>query len=137
MPHVNVAERRAYEQAYRQRPDYKARRKAYNEANKEKLQAWQKANYEANRESRIVKSFKQHLKATYGIDFLTYSALLIVQAGRCASCSKPMRDPHVDHDHADNKVRGLLCRGCNTAIGHVDDSIPQLLQCVDYLKRFQ
>ena len=57
------------------------------------------------------------------------------QKGVCAACGRP---PHrtrldVDHDHATNEVRGLLCRGCNLALGGVEDDPQTLLRLIQYL----
>lgn len=46
------------------------------------------------------------------------------QRGRCAMCqvSDSFFDANLvkDHDHGTGKVRGLLCRGCNSAEPHSD-----------------
>lgn len=53
--------------------------------------------------------------------------MLAEQGYVCAICHQPERAKHpedadevtrlaVDHDHATGEVRGLLCRGCNTAL---------------------
>ncbi len=43
---------------------------------------------------------------------------------RCAICGIPAAwDLVVDHDHKTGKVRGLLCRSCNTLEGMASDSI--------------
>lgn len=41
---------------------------------------------------------------------------------------------HVDHDHAAGRIRGLLCGRCNTAMGHLGDSIEMLTGLVQYLE---
>lgn len=41
----------------------------------------------------------------------------------------------IDHDHATGKVRGLLCSTCNSALGHVHDSIETLQNLITYLKK--
>jgi hypothetical protein len=52
----------------------------------------------------------------------TYTALFDIQQGVCAICKAPppAGEPlHLDHDHATNEVRGLLCSGCNTGLGYL------------------
>ena len=46
------------------------------------------------------------------------------QNGCCAVCGKHQsefkRIFDVDHDHVTGKVRGLLCRSCNTGLGYYE-----------------
>jgi len=64
----------------------------------------------------------------YGISIQDYEDLLEQQEGLCAICGEPQstvalngkKPLHVDHDHVNGRVRGLLCKNCNTAIGHVE-----------------
>jgi hypothetical protein len=41
---------------------------------------------------------------------------------------------NIDHCHETNEVRGILCSGCNTGLGHLGDNIDGLLRAVAYLK---
>lgn len=81
----------------------------------------------------------------HGITVEDYSRLLARQGGGCAICSarpeprgegrhRPNDVLHVDHDHATGRVRGLLCHGCNCAIGFMEDDTDRLLAAVAYLK---
>lgn len=81
----------------------------------------------------------------YGITLEEFESLWDQQDGKCANpqcastyeksdMSRKKDGLHVDHDHLTNKVRGLLCRGCNTALGHVDDSIARLRGLIAYLE---
>lgn len=68
----------------------------------------------------------------YGISYAEYEAMCKAQGGRCALCRKvpkrrrlrkdgvPWAGLLVDHDHGNGAVRGLLCMGCNIAMGRVD-----------------
>lgn len=40
---------------------------------------------------------------------------------------------HIDHDHETGQLRGLLCHGCNTAIGLLGDDTDRLRRAIDYL----
>ena len=76
----------------------------------------------------------------YGLDEEAFEILFRKQKGRCACCGDPLkrtkRGLHIDHDHKKNRVRALLCGGCNTGLGQFKDSIKRLLCAVTYLRRF-
>lgn len=58
------------------------------------------------------------------------------QNGLCAICEKPdlTRKLSVDHNHENNKLRDLLCRRCNLAIGQLFDSPMLLRKAADYIE---
>ena len=58
-------------------------------------------------------------KCRYGITIDEYNKMLQVQNGRCAICGELPSNKRlcIDHDHNTGAVRGLLCIGCNVAIG--------------------
>lgn len=81
------------------------------------------------------------LKSKFGITLEEYDAWVEAQDGKCAICKQPpkahqsaRRKLRVDHCHATNKVRGLLCHHCNVGIGHFWDSPALLMAAADYLK---
>ena len=43
------------------------------------------------------------------------------------------REPYWDHDHQTGKLRGLLCKNCNFAIGLLRDSVTSLSAAISYL----
>lgn len=56
----------------------------------------------------------------YRITEADYDAMVDEQGGVCAICGSD--DPQcVDHDHGTGKVRGVLCQGCNGALGYVEN----------------
>lgn len=70
--------------------------------------------------------------ASYGITQEQFDRLLEIQGGSCGMCHMPFGQGqviYIDHDHAccpDKKkscgqcIRGLLCRRCNTTLGHIE-----------------
>lgn len=44
------------------------------------------------------------------------------QNGKCLICNQIMNLPCVDHCHITNKIRGLLCRLCNTKLGWFENN---------------
>lgn len=74
-------------------------------------------------------------KKVYGLTPEEWANLVAAQSGRCAICGTSMsvRPLVVDHNHATGKVRGLLCRKCNSGLGMFDDEIATLAKAVKYL----
>lgn len=65
----------------------------------------------------------------------------LVKRTECESCGA--RDPgekgrtwplHIDHDHATGRFRGMLCSGCNLALGNVKDSPERLRALAAYIE---
>lgn len=80
-------------------------------------------------EKRVVK--------TYGLEPGQYKLLYDFQGGRCAICARATgasRRLSVDHDHKDGRVRGLLCRPCNSLLGHLRDDVRAAYRIVRYLE---
>ena len=78
------------------------------------------------------------LSKAYGISFDTYIEMAIEQDGLCAICQKPSvlgKHLRVDHDHETGAVRGLLCDGCNVALGFVYEDVRTLQRMIDYLNK--
>lgn len=56
----------------------------------------------------------------YGIDRHMFDAMYFEQDGKCAIESCQREAKNIDHDHTTGAVRGLLCQGCNVAIGFME-----------------
>jgi recombination endonuclease VII len=70
----------------------------------------------------------------YGLSPGDFERLLARQNGACAICKvRPAETLHVDHCHATNKVRGLLCRYCNIGLGGFRDNPCYMLEGIAYL----
>ena len=54
----------------------------------------------------------------------------------CEICSKIVegRNKCIDHCHETGLYRGILCQGCNIALGKFDDNIVILKQAIKYLE---
>lgn len=88
----------------------------------------------------------------YRIRLADYERMLKEQDHKCAACGIPAEECTgnrawsrlvVDHDHSccstrplcGKCVRGLICGGCNVALGHASDDIERLQQLIAYLKK--
>lgn len=79
----------------------------------------------------------KHMRKRYGATLEWYNAKLAEQDGACAICKQPEtaiarktglpRELAIDHCHASNGLRGLLCSNCNMGLGSFKDN-PQLLR---------
>jgi hypothetical protein len=74
----------------------------------------------------------------YGLSAEEFKAMLFEQAGLCKACDVQLgpspQQLHVDHCHMTARVRGLLCAGCNCAIGHANESPARLRLLAVYLE---
>lgn len=71
----------------------------------------------------------------YGLTPDQYLDLQVSHAGACGACGVKADRLYIDHDHATGAVRGLLCNGCNLALGHVQDSPEVLRGLIHYLTK--
>jgi len=72
----------------------------------------------------------------YGITSDFVDTLISYQNGKCPICNKLLGNKFVvDHDHITNKVRALLCRKCNCALGLLNDSPALLRSAASYLEQ--
>ena len=88
-----------------------------------------------NRQTRLAKLLKQQYRMTQ----TQYDAMLESQGGACSICGNQpgvgLRRLVVDHDHVMGRVRGLLCHGCNQALGRFNDDPLLLASAIRYLAR--
>lgn len=112
--------------------------------NPQKFIEWQRNYQRVNYDSKIRWN---RLKSVFGVSKEQYELMLKKQNNICAICLSPEtmkskigRKRHeflcVDHCHESRKIRGLLCRKCNGALGGFNDSIELLKAAIDYLKIF-
>ena len=115
------------------------RRAAYFQLNKAAIVLHNKA----YQKERPLMRRKHELKYNYGLTPEVYSQMLQEQNNGCKICGlvfaleyKGVKKdrPHVDHDHASNLIRGILCHSCNLALGFVKDNVDLLKKMMDYLK---
>lgn len=93
-----------------------------------------------NPEAAKAMARRANLKYEYGITPEQYDQMLEAQGGVCAICKLPERERRqvrlcVDHDHVTGKVRGLLCRACNVALGKFQESVEVIRAALAYMER--
>tara|TARA_R110002153_G_scaffold74070_1_gene192876 strand:+ start:1468 stop:1848 length:381 start_codon:yes stop_codon:yes gene_type:complete len=113
----------------------KAYMKEYREKNKEKAREqnkeWRENNKERNRCTKLQRDF--------GITQADFLEMSEKQGHVCAICKQPetskkKKNLSVDHNHDTGVVRGLLCNGCNTALGLFKDDAANLAKAIFYLE---
>ena len=108
----------------------------YRKAVQERVRAYRAAHREElNARQRVYRRWGW-LKRVYGLSIADYEALLARQGGVCGICMKSGAEPLcVDHCHATGKVRGLLCRACNTGLGFYKDDERLTAAATAYLRK--
>lgn len=111
--------------------------------NKERVRA-HKRKYEENMTPEQIARRKdylywRHIRINYGLTPEAFKALLESQGGVCALCKKPGRIGrngkfYVDHCHETERVRGLVCRPCNTSLGILGDTPEKMERVMSYLR---
>lgn len=151
-----AARRQAQEWAARNREQPKARRRERVEAHRAHMKQWR-----ADNKERIAKSTKawrrrNRLKLNKQardraarerekrslrrrlavVSEAGYVLMLKQQDGLCAVCKNELpigRGRHVDHDHGNGSVRGVLCTRCNSILGFAHDNETVLQNAIEYL----
>ncbi len=78
--------------------------------------------FEKDKETIKINAKIRMLKYRYDITYEEYEKMYLTQEKKCLICEKEYElggrnGLYVDHCHKTNNVRGLLCPGCNVAIG--------------------
>jgi len=105
-----------------------ARKKEWRKNNLDKVRKTYNAWRGRNKEQRRL--YERLRRAGSSID--EYIEIVKLQAGLCAICGVE-EELVIDHDHVTNKLRGLLCRNCNSGIGLLKDSQIVLQKAIEYL----
>jgi len=82
--------------------------------------------YRAERRSRDPEfekymGWEKHLKKKYNLTLDQFWSMLEAQGGHCKLCGMKPDDMYkkfcVDHDHKTGRIRGILCKFCNSKLG--------------------
>lgn len=103
------------------------------------MREWQRKTRAANRDY----GKDADLRKNYGVTLEWYKAKHAEQNGVCAICEREETavihgrniSLAVDHCHDTGKVRGLLCRSCNNAIGAFGHNPDLLFAAIAYLEK--
>ena len=93
-------------------------------------------NEAATQQASKIRQRSWRYKRKYGISLQEFDQMFADQGGKCAICTKEFgseSDAMVDHHHGSGRVRGLLCRGCNLAIGYLRDDPVLMWNAAEYV----
>ena len=107
----------------------------YGDTKRKRHEDWKKQNPEKMKAA----AKKSRLKKIYGLTQDAWDAMFAGQGNVCAICRATHpgggKDVwHTDHDHSTGKVRGILCTGCNLALGIIKDDAARARGLADYLE---
>lgn len=108
-----------------------------------------KSVYRAENRNVLRKRNRKHqLKRLYGLSVEEFDKLFLSQGKSCAICARKLHKQgrwsgkgsrknvaHVDHDHNNGEVRGILCGDCNWAIALLNDDPSNCIGAANYLEQ--
>lgn len=78
------------------------------------------------------------MRRNYGLSLAEYNKVLVFQSNGCAICKRDRKEFKnrfaIDHCHTTGLLRGLLCWGCNKALGVFRDNLARLKEAAKYLE---
>jgi hypothetical protein len=105
--------------------------KRWYKKNRAKKNAYDRAWRKRNPEKFKAGVMRQQVKARYGVTLEEWKAL---RKKPCEICGS-RKDICLDHCHVSKKIRGALCRRCNSALGLLKDDPARLKKAIKYLER--
>lgn len=96
----------------------------------ERNRRWRQRNPAEHRDRRY--------RRKYQFSLVEWTAMFLSQGSACAICGTGIPGNRAgwatDHCHRTGKVRGILCHGCNVALGAVKDNPVVLAKLIRYLE---
>lgn len=95
--------------------------------------------YKARKDPRELKKnqYKAFIKHKYGVSVEWVEERLAAHNNKCKVCGAKMElhtnTVAIDHCHKTGEVRDIVCKKCNTAMGHFRDDPKLIAKAIDYL----
>jgi len=108
------------------------RQQVYLENNREEINARRRAHYRSNKRLMQARAMNWALEHYYKISRDEYDALLR-DTPSCKICSRNFDDslkPCLDHCHKTGKVRGILCKSCNSKLGWLERNLGNIKEYI-------
>ena len=118
------ARQREYTKTHRQ--ERTAAKRRYDKRNPEKLILWRRWRWSREKER------------TYGIGVEAYDAFMKRQGEYCTVCGATgdMARLCIDHCHRTGQLRGVLCAGCNLALGNIQEDAARARKLALYIEEY-
>lgn len=115
--------------------------KKYREKNSEYIKESHKQYYLDNKRRCREINRNNACKRKYGISYQQKQEMILAQNHKCLCCGEaleklPSNCIHVDHDHITGKIRGILCRRCNAALGFVGENVKIAFKLYEYVRKY-
>jgi len=76
----------------------------------------------------------EYMRRKFNLTDAEYQKLMLTD--NCEICGVEIKQKKcIDHCHKNEKIRGVLCNNCNTALGLVGDNVETLSRMINYLNR--
>lgn len=130
-----------YQKARTADPVDRGRRRQRDRDRYEGRLAWTREWRQRNAEHMRAYNRAYRLQANFGLTLEQWDEMYERQNGQCAIClfdiahhaDEDSKNTHVDHDHFNGQVRGLLCSPCNKALGFLQDNAGIMRRAADYV----
>ena len=128
-------DRNAWKRAWRKKPENRAKVRAY------------QSFYDKNRRVRTKEGRRaEGLRQKYGLTIGQVLEMAEAQGNECPLCKRHFPSENIlarstnqfviDHDHATEQVRGLLCRACNALLGRFGDSVERIEEFLSRVRSY-
>lgn len=89
-----------------------------------------------HKEKHLAQKKIYHYRHKYGLSLPEIDELIAAQNNECLICGKTLIKMRrcVDHNHKTGKVRGILCKRCNTGLTYIEDK-EFAIRAAQYLER--
>jgi hypothetical protein len=117
---------------------------------KEDRNAWLRDWRKRKPELAFGRYFRARMRNKYHWPPERYEYILMAQGGKCLICreflqvatphsrtSRTSRSAVVDHDHAMDEARGILCNNCNRALGLFSHNIDTMERAANYIRNWE
>lgn len=136
---TKCGETKPLDQMVKSKAHKEGRRNICKPCDAQRMREYYKKNPEKYEDNKAIpRDFRPNWKR-HNLSKEQYETMLALHNGKCHAC-KVNPATVIDHDHSccsyrscGECVRGLLCNGCNTSLGHMQDDLDRIKSLMLYL----